>query len=224
LESGIVVQDTFGVPGSGFAGRAVTRRTFRAVASDWRRGELFFGQADAGPSFAVNNANFTGGARRVVVRLDSSILAQGVNPEDEDFEFSVTIVDPPGCEIDTDSAVTNFVNYKGDGRIPVNAVRELEVRANFFETTADTANSPDDEFGVDMGTRGPFVSEITGFKLAEANCMVISSRNGVADFARTAPTELGYLGIFSSDNTVGNNILNVRAIPIHGDHCRRNFM
>ncbi len=208
----------------GAMGRAVTRRTFRAVASDWRRNEFFFGQSNTGPQFAVNQANFAGGARRVIVRLDSSILAQGINPQDEDFEFSVTIVDPPGCEIDTDSAVTNFVNYKGDGRIPVNAVRELEVRANFFETTADTANSPDDEFGVDMGTRGPFVSEITGFKLAEANCMVISSFGGVADFARTAPTELGYLGIFSSDNTVGNNILNVRAIPIHGDNVRSFFV
>lgn len=219
LESGEVDN-----PSDRFVGRAVTRRTFRAVASDWRRGEQFLGQQNSGPSLAVNNANFTGGARRVIVRLDSTILPALTNPEDEDFEFSVTIVDPPGCEIDTDSAVTNFVNYQGDGRIPVNAVRELEVRANFFETTVETSNSPDDEFDVDMGTRGPFVSEITGFKLAEANCMVISSRNGVAAFARTAPTELGYLGIFSSDNTVGNNILNVRAIPIHGDNVRSVFV
>ena len=212
------------VDGGGTVGQAVTRRTFRAVAADWRRDAFQTGAGGGGNAVANDNSLIApGGARRVTVRLDDSVLpATTMDPAEEDFEFTVTVTDPPSVEINTDAQVTNFVNYQGDGRIPVNAVRELEVRVEFDEVTAATSAVPDD--GTNIPTTGPFVDALPNFKLAEANCLVTSASGGVAQFATTAPTEIGFLGIFSADNTVGNNIINVKAVPIHGDNFRPVFI
>lgn len=199
---------------SGDQGVALTRRTFRAVVADWRRNAFAGGAGGGGASIAVDNRDFPGGTRRVIVRLSDFVLPDDTTPVDEQFEFTVTIVDPPGAEITS----AGFVGANSaDGRTPIQTVREFEVRASFDAVTLDSTNTPD---GIDLGTRGPTVSQITNFKLAEANINLISNVGGAATFARSSPTDLGFVGLFSETSSVQNNIINVRAIPVGGDNVR----
>lgn len=203
------------LPGTG--GVAVHRRTFRAVVADWRRGALEDGALDNGSGNPVANPDAVapGGVRRVIVRLEPSVLAASENPPDRDFAFTVTIVDPPSVSITS----AGFVgNNAGDNRTPVGTVREYEVRADFEPPTVNTDDSPD---GVDLGTVGPtLLDPITNFKLAEANIDLLSNTGGAAVFAQSAPTDVGYIGIYSNTQSVANNAINVRAIPVGGDNVR----
>jgi hypothetical protein len=202
------------------SGVAVTRRTFRAVAADWRRGTrqraAYAGGAGTEVSdFAPAGFLAPGGSRRVTVRLEANVLPAGTVPMDEDFDFTVTVTDPR--EVNINEGMTGFVNYPTDGRIPVGVTREFEVRVDFgpvgLDETFPTGTA-------DPASIGPTVSGITGFKLAEANVMLISNVGGANQFAQTAPTDIGFNSVFSNTTTVGANNLNVRAIPIGGDNIR----
>ena len=211
-QEGSTVSDAFGTDDVGVA---VTRETFRAVAADWRRGATARGVGTNGPVAADNSVIAPGGVRTVTVVLDPSILASDVNPNDQEFPFTVVVVDPPSVQITS----AGFIgDNQSDVRTPIGTVREYEVRAQFEPPTADTSLSPD---GIEIGTIGPTLQDpITNFKLAEANIQLFSNIGGAAVFAQSAPTELGFIGLYSDTQSIANNAINLRAIPIGGDNFR----
>ena len=210
------------VYGGGATGNVLTRQSFRAVVADWRRNAFQGGDAGTGSSVAVNNFSAPGGFNTVVVTLSPSIVEPGEAISNTERRFTVTCVDP--LEVEIDAGRSGFIDHDGDGNTlaetPVNTLREYEVYANFGPVEAGDEFSPD---GIELGANGPTTLAITGFKLAEANVSATSAIGNSPVFARTAPTELGFLGIYSESQTAANNILNVRAVPVGGDNFRSVF-
>lgn len=209
----------------GLPGVAVTRPTFRAVVADWRRGEAEGGFV-TGPgldpiaSTPLLPIDRSGGSVRdmTIVLAPSVTGVMGPSPLNE--TVSVTVVDPIEVEIVTEQ--TRFKNYGAgpdlDIRIPVGAVREFQVVANFKEVELDDTNGAN-KLLPDMQAQGPFVNAITGWKLAEANTMLISATGGANPFVFTTPTSTGFVGITSNEE-VDVNVIQVRAVPVGGDTLR----
>ena len=212
------------VYGGEATGVVLTRPTFRAVVADWRRGAQEGGAALVGPYVAAGGDTFSapGGFNTVVVTLDPSVVAPGEAISNTERRFTVTCVDP--LEVEIDAARSGFIDHDEDNvlepRTPVNTLREYEVYVDFSAVLAGDEISPDQ---IDLGANGPTTLAITGFKLAEANVSATSAIGNSPVFARTAPTELGFLGIYSESQTGANNVLNVRAVPVGGDNFRSVF-
>lgn len=203
--------------GSTFA-TVATRPTFRAIAADWPRGEsndgsflTKSGEIGSLPDPDLNSIVdslerlISPGANREV-RL---ILEPNVDNPDNlgalDQTVSVTVTDPRSV----DFVSAQFVNYPGENQTPIGSVREYEVRVTF------AAVSSSDTVDADEPAVGPFVDAQTNFKLAEANCHIVSNFGGQNQFSVNTPTSLGFVGVYS-DVTVDANTLNIVVTPLAG--------
>lgn len=203
--------------GSDFS-TVATRPTFRAVAADWPRGESNNGNfltkpgtlgstPDPDPNSVVNSTErlISPGANRQVKLVLESNVTDPANPTALDQTVSVTVTDPRVVNF----VSAQFVNYPTENQTPIGSVREYEVRVTFSAVTSgDTVDQ--DEPAV-----GPFVAAQQNFKLAEANCHIISNLGGQNEFSVNTPTSLGFVGVFS-DVTVDVNALNIVVTPLAG--------
>lgn len=197
--------------GSDFS-TVTTRDTFRAVAADWPRGESNNGDflsknAAADPDSVVNSGNrlIAPGANRTVNLVLESNVTDPANPTALNQTVSVTVTDPRAVTF----VSAQFVNYPTENQTPIGSVREYEVRVTFAAVTSgDTVDQ--DEPAV-----GPFVAAQQNFKLAEANCHIISNLGGQNQFSVNTPTSLGFVGVFSNV-TVDVNALNIIVTPLAG--------